>query len=675
MTIDLPGVRDRERAGPQVLRRVRRRARTALPLVRQRERRPTQVLRRVRRGARGWTTARRPRRRRPRARVDRAPARLGPVRRPRRVHAARRGPRRRGRRASSSPATSTPAATMIDRYGGTVEKFIGDAVMAVWGTPVAHEDDAERAVRAALELVDAVAELGPRRPALRRAPASSPARRPPRSARSTRAWSPATSSTPPHALQSAAEPGTVLVGEAPTARPTRRSPSSDAGDHELKGKAEPLPAWRALRVLASAEAASRWTVSSRRSSAATSELRLVKELLHATARGARPASSRSSASLGSASRGWPGSSRSTSTGSRGRLVAPGPLPAYGEGVAFWALAEMVRDARRDRRGRGRAGARARSCAACLAEFVPDADERALDRAPRLRTCSGSASARRRARRAVRRLAPLLRAARRAWRRPCSSSRTCTGPTRACSTSSSHLLEWSRTTPIFVLTLARPELADRRPGLGRQRAQLDDAPARPAGRRGDGRAPDGLVPGLPDDARATIRDRAEASPSMRSRPSGCSLDRGVSRAAATPTLVGDSRRASRARDAACAGRRAARRRSAEERALIQDAAVLGKSFTPRAAGAPHRPRADDVEPPLVGSSARRCSPSTSILARRSAGSTGSCSPSSSASPTTPSAARAAVAPPRRRRPPRPGRRHRSRRDRRGDRGAPARRRRG
>ena len=46
-------------------------------------------------------------------------------------------------------------------YGGTVEKFIGDAVMAVWGAPVAHEDDAERGVRAALELVDAVRSLGP----------------------------------------------------------------------------------------------------------------------------------------------------------------------------------------------------------------------------------------------------------------------------------------------------------------------------------------------------------------------------------------------------------------------------------------------------------------------------------------------------------------------------------
>ena len=49
---------------------------------------------------------------------------------------------------------------LIELYGGTVEKFIGDAVMAVWGTPVATEDDAERAVRAGLDLVAAVSSLG-----------------------------------------------------------------------------------------------------------------------------------------------------------------------------------------------------------------------------------------------------------------------------------------------------------------------------------------------------------------------------------------------------------------------------------------------------------------------------------------------------------------------------------
>ena len=52
------------------------------------------------------------------------------------------------------------AKTIIVRYGGVVEKFIGDAVMAVWGTPVATEGDAERAVRAALDVVAAVEELG-----------------------------------------------------------------------------------------------------------------------------------------------------------------------------------------------------------------------------------------------------------------------------------------------------------------------------------------------------------------------------------------------------------------------------------------------------------------------------------------------------------------------------------
>ena len=49
---------------------------------------------------------------------------------------------------------------IVQRYGGTIEKFIGDAVMAVWGVPVAHEDDAERAVRSGLELVRAIETLG-----------------------------------------------------------------------------------------------------------------------------------------------------------------------------------------------------------------------------------------------------------------------------------------------------------------------------------------------------------------------------------------------------------------------------------------------------------------------------------------------------------------------------------
>src|SRR5512146_728423 len=47
----------------------------------------------------------------------------------------------------------------IERFGGTVEKFIGDAVMAMFGAPVAHGDDAERAVRAALAVCESMADM------------------------------------------------------------------------------------------------------------------------------------------------------------------------------------------------------------------------------------------------------------------------------------------------------------------------------------------------------------------------------------------------------------------------------------------------------------------------------------------------------------------------------------
>src|SRR6516165_11686638 len=52
----------------------------------------------------------------------------------------------------------------LERYGATVEKFIGDAVMAVFGAPAAHEDDAERAVRAGLRILEAMKELNAERP-------------------------------------------------------------------------------------------------------------------------------------------------------------------------------------------------------------------------------------------------------------------------------------------------------------------------------------------------------------------------------------------------------------------------------------------------------------------------------------------------------------------------------
>ena len=95
----------------------------------------------------------------------------------------------------------------IERYGGTVEKFIGDAVMAVFGAPTAHEDDAERAVRAGLRILEAIEELNEAGSDARAAGAHRHRHR--RGGR--RAWAPAlkrarassraTSSTPPPACR------------------------------------------------------------------------------------------------------------------------------------------------------------------------------------------------------------------------------------------------------------------------------------------------------------------------------------------------------------------------------------------------------------------------------------------------------------------------------------------
>src|SRR5215469_8991348 len=143
------------------------------------------------------------------------------------------------------------ARTVIGRYGGVVEKFIGDAVMAVWGTPAAAEGDAERAVRAALDLVAAVADLG--------VEASVPGL----AARAgvvtgevavtlgavSEGMVAGDAVNTAARVQAAAQPGRVLTDGA-----TRRLAESaiefaDAGEHVLKGKAEPQRLWRATRVL------------------------------------------------------------------------------------------------------------------------------------------------------------------------------------------------------------------------------------------------------------------------------------------------------------------------------------------------------------------------------------------------------------------------------------------
>src|ERR1700677_2895999 len=177
------------------------------------------------------------------------------------------------------------ARTVIGRYAGAVEKFIGDAVMAVWGTPVATEEDAERAVRAALDLVAAVAELGAESgvPGLAARAGVVTGEVAVNLGAAGQGMVAGDAVNTAARVQSAAEPGTVLADT-----PTQRLAGSaigfaDAGEHRLKGKAEPARLWRATRVLSAVGGVQRVDGLEAPLTGRDTELRTIKDLFHAAA--------------------------------------------------------------------------------------------------------------------------------------------------------------------------------------------------------------------------------------------------------------------------------------------------------------------------------------------------------------------------------------------------------
>ena len=234
---------------------------------------------------------------------------------------------------------------IVDRYGGTIEKFIGDAVMAVWGVPTAHEDDAERAVRAGLELTTAVEALGEkqRAPGLSMRVGIVTGEVAVTIGAQQQGMVAGDAVNTASRVQSAAAPGQVWVDETTRLLTSSAITYVDVGSHTLKGKAEPMPLWAVRAVVASIGGAQRADGLEAPLIARDRELRLVKELFHGAA------DSQSPALL--VIDGEPGVGKSRLAWEFEKYVDgltqptfwhSGRCVAYGEGVAFFALAEAFR---------------------------------------------------------------------------------------------------------------------------------------------------------------------------------------------------------------------------------------------------------------------------------------------------------------------------------------------
>ncbi len=483
------------------------------------------------------------------------------------------------------------ARRIVSAYGGTIRKYEGDGVMAVWGAPVAREDDAERAVRAALDLAAAVTSLGDRLGLdlrLRVGVLTGEAAVETAGIEDGMVQGDAVNTA--SRLQSIAEPGTVLVDDVTRLATERAIVYQDAGAHVVKGKSIPVQAWRPMRIVAAVGGAGRPLLELPLVGRCAEQdvLRGALDRLLESGAGLALVSLVGEAGLGKSRLAWELEKYADG------LAAPvlwhrGQASSFGEGVGFRALGDMVRMRARIVLEDSRDVERTKLDALLDDLFADDAEGHArVGQALRrlLGLDDGSALIDR---------GELFSAWRLLFERLATRHPVLLlfedlhWADQGLFDFIAHMADWATGSPILILVLSRPD--DRLDVFGKRARRLDLTPLAP------GEIETLIaeaVSNAPPELLATVRDHAGGVPLFAVESLRMLADRGVmvaERDADTYRLVGDVEELAvpPSIHALIAGRLDTL--GADERHVLFDAAVLGQRFSAASAaavaGAPDR----------------------------------------------------------------------------------------
>jgi class 3 adenylate cyclase/tetratricopeptide (TPR) repeat protein len=457
----------------------------------------------------------------------------------------------------------------LEQRGGTVEKFIGDAVMAVFGAPVAHEDDPERAVRAALAIRDWIREEGELEVRIgvntgEALVSLEPSRGAERGLVAGDVVNTASR------LEAAAPANGILVGETTYNATSRVIDYRAVPAVEAKGKAEPVPVWEVV------EARSRYgaDITHRPKTPLVGRARELDLLAGTLARVEAERSPQLVTLVG-----VPGIGKSrlvyelfAQIDARPELIywRQGRCLPYGDGVAFWALGEIIKAHAGILEGEAEEPA-AEKLAAVVEEAVPEADDAAWvlsELRPLVGLAEGEAAADRRTESFA------------AWRRFFEGLAELDPlvivvedlhwADEGLLDFVDHLVDWATGVSILLVATARPELLTRRPDWGGGKPNATTISLSPLTETETATLVHGLLERavLPSDVQVALLDRAGGNPLYAEEFARIALERNALGSAEDLPLPESVQGLIAARLDAL---------SDEEKTLIQDAAVLGKVF--------------------------------------------------------------------------------------------------